>query len=220
MKLFLRIVFWLFSLQMWGQQSQWINADRPDQSEGIQALLHKKWQIEGGVSLLKNNVSVNSMLRYGAFKKGEIRLETNVFQNVVSDATLSVRYHIFNGKNELPSVALFGYASYSSENESVSPDVLIAFENELSEKWALVYNVGAFEKFQKLLITTELNYSFSERATLFAEYYGYFSKEKPEHNFDGGIMYFFKSNFQIDTSVTYSLSEKNIMFTLGMAYRF
>ncbi len=55
-------------------QEQWINTDRPDQTDGTYTIPTNTFQIENGVTLSKETIMNNFMLRYGAGKSTELRL--------------------------------------------------------------------------------------------------------------------------------------------------
>jgi hypothetical protein len=55
------------------QNSEPINTDRPDQSDGTYVLPKNNFQIEEGILFAKNNFQNNLMLRYGVTKSTEVR---------------------------------------------------------------------------------------------------------------------------------------------------
>lgn len=216
------------SLSVFSQNDDYINTDRPDQSEGTYTLLRGVFQLENGFTFYRNGFSDNLMARYGLLKGTEIRLESNFEkmknQNfLVNDLIFSIKKKVFDENGFFPSFTLVGYSSYEFADNQVDTDICLAFENTLSEKFVLTYNIGSDNFFKRLLTTFQLGYSPNDKTYLFGEYYGYFAPHiKPSHNFDTGILYCMTKNFQVDSAIGFSLSEiKSTFFvTFGLSYRF
>ena len=58
-------------------QVESINTDRPDQSDGIYTIPKNTFQLENGITITKQTVINNLMLRYGLTPSTEIRLLLN-----------------------------------------------------------------------------------------------------------------------------------------------
>lgn len=221
--------FLLFSVIFIGgiaQAQDLISTDRPDQSEGVFVLPRKQLQLETGITFSKNNLANNTMLRYGITKTTELRLESDVetWDTFTANAiTLSAKQKIYESDNFLPSITGVGYLSYTPDvNNPFSVDAVLAFENVISSKFSIEWNIGSQNGFQKLVWTTNAGYSPNERLTLFAEYYGYFGNSLPDHNVDFGVMYIINPNFQIDFAVGQSIftTAGEPFATAGISYRF
>lgn len=212
----------------YAQQEDFINADRPDQSEGVYVLPKSKFQLEDGF-LFSNGIIGNSlMFRYGAFKNLEFRLESD-FQLKdrrnfeFNDLVLSTKYSITKGSGWIPAITVVGYLTYNIMPESYfSPDVTLAFEYSLSDNLAFDWNVGINDQFSNWVFTAELNYNPIDKLGVFLEYYGNFADRiLPNHSVDAGLMYAINPNFQIDLATGRTLfGEANYFVVMGFAYRF
>lgn len=219
----------LFSVILIGgmvQAQDLISTDRPDQSEGVYVLPRRQLQLETGITFSKNSLTNSTMLRYGISKSTELRLENDLqtLGKFSTDAiVLSAKQKIFESDNYLPSITGIGYLSYTPDvNNPFSVDAVLAFENVISSKFSIEWNIGSQNGFQKLVWTTNAGYSPNERLTLFAEYYGYFGNSLPDHNVDFGVMYIINPNFQIDFAVGQSIftSDGEPFAIAGVSYRF
>ena len=110
----LRGLFLLIGLNVFGQELELINTDRPDQSEGTYVLPERVFQIEGGLTYSKGNLAPNVMLRYGLLKTEKFTL-------------IGV-----------------GYFAYDNmEGDRYNGDILLAADYDFSERWSLVGNVSS-----------------------------------------------------------------------------
>lgn len=225
MRYLVSIVFLLVGIICDAQEMDYINSDRPDYSEGVYIMPKNKWQIENGFTFYKNQVADNLMIRYSILDGTELRFQTD-FSKIkneklsVDDVIFSFKQRLVEEKNGLPAITLVGYLGYKND-EKWGTDVYLAFENTLSERFTLDYNIGSSDYFKTLDITTELIYSPTEKTNFFIEYMGNFSNAKLSHNVDMGVMYIIKPNFQVDIAMGRNIITKNSFFTtLGASYRF
>lgn len=225
-KLFFLI--FLINFSLYAQEEEYLNSDRPDQSEGVYILPKGKLQLEDGFVFSQGVVANNLMFRYGLAKKLEIRLETDFQLNNSTNfefntTTLSSKYNLTQGGGWLPSITAVGYLTYNIMPESsFSPDFALAFEYELSEKLAFDWNVGINSQFQNWLLTAELNYNPIPKLGFFAEYYANFAGSvAPNHNVDMGVMYALSPHFQLDMAGGRTLfsSEVNYFGVIGFSYK-
>lgn len=219
----------LFSIIFIGgtiQAQDFISTDRPDQSEGVFVLPRKQLQLETGITFSKNSLTNSTMLRYGIGKNTELRLE-NGLQTLGKFSTdaivLSAKQKIFESDNHLPSITGIGYLSYTPNAEHpFSTDAVLAFQQEISPKFSMDWNIGIKERFQSFIWTTILNYSPKDELNFFAEYFADFGNNAPHHSIDLGIMYIINPNFQIDFAVGQSIfaTDGEPFATAGVSYRF
>jgi hypothetical protein len=229
-----------------------INADRPDQTESPHLVSRGKLQIESGIMVNpfdssggKTPVIGMVVLRYGLTKKLELRLMAEDGRDrdrFIEETTQGVFPLGIGGKALLlerergivPQMALLAwlklpFTSRTSEQRAYwSPQVLLAFENRLSDALELEYNIGAkqeaYGKAWQEMGSLSLHIELSKKLKLFGEYFGHYqSGEDPVHNVDGGIMYVLSPTFQLDLSAGRSLSapaeKKNSFGSLGFSVR-
>jgi hypothetical protein len=209
-----------------------INTDRPDQSDGVYCLPKNSIQIENGLQVAQHSYNNDFMLRYGVTHTTELRLIADAGKewdaHGLKPISISVKQHLWDQKKGLPAVTAVGYltveslASKNFKGKGTSVVFLLAFESELSPSWFLGYNIGTTHDADELDISTSLSYSLSESVIVFAEYFGVFSPEKPEHGIDGGLLWAITPRFQIDIACGKQLSQPHDSFftTVGAAIVF
>lgn len=224
--IYILFAFILYSMG-YAQGGDYINTDRPDQSEGVYTLAQKMFQIENGVTFSEGSFANDLMLRYGLFQTTEIRLSSDFEKNKrerfqISNIGFSFKQRVVNQKDILPAITLVGYLNYENPIKRWSTDFYVAFENELSDKFLICYNVGTSNFLTEMNVTMQFGYSITNQIYTFLEYYATFSNQLPLHNFDGGILYCITPDFQVDACVGYAVFRKdNDWFTaMGFSYRF
>lgn len=217
----------LITSTLYSQQFDDVNTDRPDQSEGVYTLPKNKFQLEDGFTFSDENISNNLMLRYGFFNGTEIRLSSDIEKNKseniqVDNLVLSFKQRILQERESLPAITLVGYLAYKNPLKQWQTDIYLAFENNISEKFVLCYNVGTSNFFKELNVTTQFGYSINKDLYTFLEYFAVFGNQFPVHNFDTGLLYCITSDFQIDVSFGRSIFNENSNWfvSTGFAYRF
>lgn len=232
MKNILIILFILFCGNITAQNTQPINTDRPDQSDGTYVLPKNNLQIENGFTISNKTFVNNLMLRYGITKSTEIRLLADVGKfeddNALAPITISAKQRIIQNKGIVPAITLVGYLRYEKiasklfQNNTLSYNFLLAFENDITDKFSIGYNIGTSKGLKNISFTTSVGYSFTNKITGFLEYFSnYIKDENPSHNIDGGILYLINNRLQFDAALGISLTEKNSCYlTTGFSYRF
>ena len=254
--LILFIVCILFTKQSLSQQvadttkaeESEMNVDLPEQTEGTELVDRGRWQL--GTGLLYNRYQQNpssvigrALLRYGLLKRLELRLlvedgkerDTYIEETVQSIYPLaaSAKISLLKDVKGLPDVTLIAYlklpfTSHSSEQKAYwSPTFVAAFENKFSDKWKIVYNVGAkqnaYDTEWQALGNLALHYKLTQKLELAAEYYAaYQPGENPSHNVGGNISYQAGKNVvvYINGGSTIFYEEQNHFFETGFAFRF
>ena len=213
-------------------QSVSINTDRPDQSDGTYTLTKNAFQIENGITLAKETFVNNLMLRYGATNSTEIRLlidagkENGLFG--LKPLTISAKQRILEQKKWIPSMTLVGYATFGKlasndfQENKISTELKLAFENELTDKFAVGYNIGQSESFENLTLSLGFYYTPIDKISTFVEYFSTVSHFTQEHNFDTGILYLLSPVLQIDFAIGHSIFavDKRFFTTFGISYLF
>ncbi|MDR2206492.1 MAG: transporter [Flavobacteriaceae bacterium] len=226
----IKILFLLFVSGFVFSQTP-INTDRPDQSDGVYVLPKNKMQIENGFTFAEKTALNNFMFRYGLSGSTEIRALLDFgMQNSekgLLPATFSIKQRIVSQKGIFPAITFSGYvssgylASKAFHNHEFTFSFITAFENKITDSFAVSYNIGTSSFHKDILFTACFNYAFSEKLTGFAEYFSNFEKTlKPNHNTDFGLLYLMNSNFQIDLATGISIAEQpNLFVTTGISFR-
>ena len=209
-----------------------ISTDRPDQSDGVSTVPIGKFQIEEGVTLAKNTAINNLMMRYGITHSTEIRLLLDTgkeFENYgVQPITLSIKQRIIEQHRFIPAISFVGYLSYGQiatkdfQNKEWPFQVKLAFENELTDRFFLGYNIGASDKFKNLDLSAGVGYTITNKISSFIEYFSTISKIGNEHNADLGVMYLITPRFQVDLAFGRSIfaEDPRFIITFGTSYLF
>lgn len=213
-------------------QTENINTDRPDQSDGVYTIPKNKFQLEEGVFVAKEAVLNDFMLRYGVTKSTELRLLLDAGKEGgargMKPVTLSAKQRITEQHKIIPAITFAGYVSFGqlaskdfSENQ-LPFEMKLAFENELTDKFSLAWNVGASNEFKALDLTLNFSYAPTDKISTFIEYFSTIQKPVTEHNIDAGILYLLNPRLQIDLACGGSIAGPGTPFftTFGISYIF
>lgn len=213
-------------------QVESINTDRPDQSDGVYTIPKNTFQLENGITIAKQTVINNLMLRYGLTPSTEIRLLLDVgkeFENKgLLPISLSFKQRIIEQKEIIPAMTLVGYVAFEQlaskdfKGNKLPFEIKMAFENEINDKFSIGYNLGTSNQFKNLNLSAALGYNITDKISTFVEYFSTLSKNGNEHNIDTGIMYVINPKLQIDIAYAqpiYGLENKPFG-TIGIAYSF
>ena len=213
-------------------QVESINTDRPDQSDGIYTIPKNTFQLENGITIAKQTVINNLMLRYGLTPSTEIRLLLNVgkeFKNKgLLPISLSFKQRIIEQKKIIPAMTLVGYIAFEQlankdfKGNKLPFEIKMAFENEINNKFSIGYNLGISNQLKNLNLSVAIGYNITDKISTFIEYFSTLSKNGNEHNIDAGIMYVINPKLQVD--IAYALPvyglENKPFGTIGIAYFF
>ena len=212
----------LISSVSYSQEKEFIEADRPDQTEGVNFLSKNGIQVENGLNITQTTIENELALRYGLWEGTELRASLLSARHFSEMFTLSVKHSLLKGNQWLPSIAVYGYAKHSPEDKWFT-DALIAFSNEISPQINLDYHVGTVSGFEGLNSFFLLGYEPSERWSFFIEYGVYYSRSAaPEHNVDLGFSYDITRDFQVDFILgdrDFYFGIKSLFFGAGLSYR-
>lgn len=213
-------------------QVESINTDRPDQSDGVYTIPKNIFQLENGITIAKQTVINNLMLRYGLTPSTEIRLLLDVgkeFENKgLLPISLSFKQRIIEQKEIIPAMTLVGYVAFEQlaskdfKGNKLPFEIKMAFENEINDKFSIGYNLGTSNQFKNLNLSAALGYNITDKISTFVEYFSTLSKNGNEDNIDTGIMYVINPKLQIDIAYAqpiYGLENKPFG-TIGIAYSF
>lgn len=237
--IFFTLAFFCIS-ETFSQDSEAINTDRPDQSDGSYIVSKETVQVETGILYGKDEAGYifhNTMVRYGVNNKLEARLlvdygktDSNIILNPVG---LSIKHQLFEQKKILPAITFvaYGYLPFTA-TQTVKPDklpfnFLVAFQNNITKKLGIGYNIGfgsdGNAPAKNWTGTLAFGYEIMRKGSLFTEYYAQYQKgNTPNHNFDMGILYPITNNLQWDVALGTSLfgQTANRFITTGISFRF
>lgn len=213
-------------------QTERINTDRPDQTDGTYTIPTKTFQIENGVLFSDNTIINNFMLRYGVGKSSEVRLGIDAGKESslrgLKPVAFSVKQRFVEQKGAMPSIAFVGeiligpFASKPFQTRALPFALKIALDKDLSSKFSLGSNVGTSDQFKELDLTFEGAYSLADNASVYLEYFSDFHRATSDHYMDAGILYGISRRLQIDFAGGISLSNSGTPFfvTAGISYLF
>ena len=228
------LIFFLFFLSNINciAQETTINTDRPDQSDGVSVVPVGKFQIEEGITLAKETTLSDLALRYGITRSTEVRLIFEVGKELIKEGlkpvTLGMKQKIIEQYGIFPSITFVGYLSYDQlatkdfQDDEWSFQTKLAFENELSDRFSLGYNVGTANKFENLDLSLNLGCAATPKVTAFIEYFSTIDRINSEHNVDMGVLYLITPLFQADVALGHSIFANDDRFftSFGLSYLF
>jgi hypothetical protein len=213
-------------------QGNSIITDRPDQTESPSIVLAKSIQIENGYSVEKvneneiNTIFHTSLWRYGINDNFELRLitelrkEKNLRNTTIglSPIKLGFKSKLTEEKGVWPAISFIGHLSlpYLSnevfESPYFGPSFRFTFQNTLSDKIGLGYNLGAewdgVSAEPVFIYTISSSFSISEKVGCFFELYGYLPQDNiKDHRADMGLTYYIRPNFMVDISGGIGISD-------------
>lgn len=224
-----------------------LSADRPGAATGTSTVGKFKLLWETGFCFERDkyedadskNFTINtSLLRFGLSDNAEIRLQIDEQlakegeEKVSGICPLIVgsKLKLFEGHKAIPAVSVLcnlvlptGKSEFKSDY--VAPQVYLLFDNELSDKFSLGYNVGGEWDGETANATTfaaiSLGYSVNDNIGVFIENYDYFhSEHKPVWMTEFGVSWKVAQRVQLDLEGDLNLKSpgKNFAVGLGVAW--
>ncbi len=228
--------------------AQTIITDRPDQTESSTTIPFKSFQIESGFLLgyweFNNEnerlaLGPSTLFRYGLAKWIELRPVSEYANLKVTSGNTSTSYpgfldlqigakvQIFKKENVNTEIAFISHLvapSGSSELSTGKVGVIniLAFSHSLSKQVGLGYNIGydyLGEGTNLLTYSLVFGFSLTEKLGAFVEPYGeWFNFEDFIANFNAGLTYLIKYNFQLDFSFGTGLNHKMNFLSVGLSW--
>jgi hypothetical protein len=221
---FILFIGMLPCLHLLAQEDDFINTDRPDQSDGTYVLEKKHLQVETGLQYARldeftRGFDNTTLLRYGICKGFEARLlnQYSVVRNNGSVSglqplTLSFKKTLWKQDHVLPEVTLVSYfrlpvtLSKDFPGNHFGYSLIVATNNDLDHGLELSSNFGISQDQESTDIsypaTLELNYSFTKKLSAFLEYFGSYAVHTDASNgLDVGIVYAVKKNYAVDLAI-------------------
>lgn len=234
-------------------QVEKIDTDRPDQTESV-FTVPAGW-IQGELGFAKERYRSSPQViniwtlptlltRFGLSKRWELRMineyekwgnSRRLFKDTFNFLPLQLGFkvNLVHAKGIIPEISLIAHTGFNriaSEfargGSFFSPNFSFAFQNSITEDFAIGYNFGA--DWENTYDPPTWFYTFSPGFNLgenwyaYIEAFGFLRKYYPEHSLDGGIAYYINDNMKVDASAGFGISPhalKNYV-ALGFSFRF
>lgn len=221
-----------------------LTVDRPGIADMPFTVAPRTFQLETGFEYYsKTNGSVMflpvTMLRTGLSKAAELRVSVrNIHERRsgtdirgISPLTIGIKTHIIEQRGWIPETDILADVIFKMGNSALQPDytghdILLLFQNDISNKVAINYNTGfiwdGFTNQEMFTASFCVNYLPGERLGLFAEYFDYIRKTgTKEHGIDGGLTWLLTPMIQADLSAGVSLvaGKVNHFVACGLSFR-
>lgn len=225
-----------------------IETDRPTESQNTKVVSKGTFQSELGFRVEGKNDQDHSyqhpeaVFRYGLFNGFELRLRTaietqhfrseNISNHGLKPVEVGLKAKLLQTTDTTFSTSLYGnigfprLASKDHQHDKTFYRIRLLFENKLSDKIKLNYNLGrdwdSEEKQQNWIYTISPQFELSDKWQAFLEGYGYFQKNsRPEHYIDGGFAYLISNNVQLDINAGKGISSKadDYFITTGISFK-
>jgi hypothetical protein len=232
MKSKLLLFFVFINFICFSQETEPIQADRPDQTETPSLVPKGMFQAEIGFTFQKNNSSSKtyslptSLWKYGVNENFELRLITEFVSENINDETISginpiligCKIKVSEEKGICPKTSFIGHilipnaASSDFKSDYYAPEFRFVMQHTLSEKVSFSYNLGAewdgFSPQPTFIYTIASGYSITDRLGSYIEIFGFApQKDVANHSFDGGFTYLINNNFMLDLSSGFGLTK-------------
>lgn len=250
--MYLKRIFWItffvgVSTQVIFAQDKMneLTVDRPGIAEAPFTVTPGMYQLETGFDYYnKTNGEIYflpvSLFRTGLSKAAELRVTIkNVHDKTlnsplrgIAPLTIGIKTHIIEQRGWIPETdiladVIFPLGSSELHPEDLGHDILLLFQNDISEKFAVNYNVGLIwdGNTNKNQFTASVCFNFlpSEKYGLFLEYFDYIKRSgTEEHGIDGGATLLISPHIQADLSAGISVAdgEFNHFVSTGLSFRF
>lgn len=253
LKYIIIIIFLIFTSKLIAQTNEeiTISPDRPGVGTPPSLIPKKHFQIETG--FLYEQVSTDgittkiysfnqSLFRYGLFSFAELRVSGDYTKTKVKlpindsivigfgPLNLGTKISIYQGQKIIPKIALMvnltlpntGKEQYRTAN--LAPSAYLLFQNSLSDKLSLGYNIGLEWDGESDKPTTfyaiTLGYGFTDKLSAYIENYGYLSSDANVFYFDGGFAYLLTNKLQLDmyAGINSKGIDKDLQFNIGLSW--
>jgi Putative MetA-pathway of phenol degradation len=234
-------------------QVEKIDTDRPDQTESVLTVPAGWLQCELGFAKERFRTSPHLiniwtlptlLTRYGLSERWELRMineyekwgnSRRLFKDTFNFLPLQLGFkvNLLHAKGIIPEISLLAHTGFNriaSEfgrgGSFFSPSFSFAFQNPITENFAIGYNFGAewdntYDS-PTWLYTLSPGFNLGEKWYAYIEAFGFFRKnEPPEHLLDGGVSYCINSNMKVDASAGFGISPaapKNYL-AIGFSFR-
>jgi hypothetical protein len=244
----LLIAFALQLLALRAQNSEKIESDRPSKSQNPNVVPARYFQAEIGYENEKTSddereiLHPEAVLKYGLFNRIEMRVtiplasqvneHEHISESGLQPVHLGFKTLLTKGHNALPQTALtteVGIPHWSSNHfkaDKYSPLIRLSMQNEITEKFSLVYNVGAEwegdSEGATWLYTFSPQLQLGDKWEVFVETFANLHHlAKPEHSVDAGFGYYLANDVKWDVSAGIGLSSaaSKHFYATGLSFR-
>jgi Putative MetA-pathway of phenol degradation len=237
------IIFVVLLLINFSIKAQTIVTDRPDQTESSSTVPKGSFQIETGVLFgysknkgisTRQTLVPSTLFRYGITKGIEIRF-VNQFESVknrttskkvngVSDLEIGTKIQLLKNEKLNTEIAFLSHLILPTGSKALTNDKFgsinkLSISHTLNENFGVGYNVG-YDYFGtgKGNFTYSLVFGFglTDNLGFYVEPYGSVIEfNNHEANFDAGLTYLIKDNFQLDASFGTGINHTMNYFSFG-----
>lgn len=239
------ILMLLTTVSATAQDTAKLTTDRPDQTDGTSLLNKKEIQFETEVyynTFMEGRAAIisSSLLRYGLHKNIELRLlvEDGRERDKFIDETvqglaplaLSAKIAILKDHPVLPDIVFITYIKMPLTRRTLedvywSPLFILSFEKEAG-KFTFGTNAGirqeAFGKGWLWQASADVKYGLTKHIELYTEYFAQYQKQEiPNHNIDGGLLYYINNNWMVHAAYgsTIFVKQFNHFVNTGFSFR-
>ncbi len=244
-QVFFVVTFILFCLSLAAQDKlNELTVDRPGIAEAPFTVSPGTFQFETGFDYYKRTTGEIYFLPVTLFRTGlsnntELRISGKNIQDKTtsqklkgfSPLTVGIKTHIIEQRGWIPETDILVDLIIPLGNTDLQPDnlghdVLLLFQNDLSPKTAINYNIGViwdgFSTEELFTASFCFNYLPTDNVGLFIEYYDFLRRQgAKEHGLDGGFTFLLHPMVQADFSagVSWISGNTNHFISTGISVR-
>ena len=225
-----------------------METDRPTEGQSAEVVNKGTLQVETGFRKIQENKDdyilyhPEALLRFGLINRLELRLAINAattqlfseskFDDGLQPIEVGIKASLFQTKDSSFITSLYahmGIAQWASDEHKPDKNfyrLRLLFQNKLTEKIKLSYNIGRdwknTEQEQVWVYTISPQFELSDKWEVFLEEFAGFEKgHQPEHYIDGGLAYHVTKNLMLDINAGKGISHKSsdYFFTGGVSFR-
>lgn len=221
-----------------------LTVDRPGIAEAPFTVAPRTFQLETGFDYYKRTSGEIYFLPVSLFRTGlsentELRISIkNIVDNTTtqklkgfSPLTVGIKTHIIEQRSWIPETDILVDLIIPLGSSDLQPaylghDILLLFQNDLSAKTAINYNIGliwdGFSDDELFTASFCFNYLPSNKVGLFIEYFDFLRyKGTKEHGIDGGFTFLLHRMIQADFSagISWVSGDANHFISSGISFR-
>ena len=246
-KLFYILSVLLISTASFGQMTDKIETDRPDQTESPFVVPENYLQGEFGFNVINFEGNVRqfliptALLKYGVNRRMELRLVASPYTESIEPVVdqkrrlklepveLGLKVRLFEEKGFRPKTSIIAHAglpflaSREFRGSAFTYTTRLTMQHTLSEVVSLGYNVGVerdIEETTSGFYTIAPGFNISERWYSYIEAFGSFAGDDDEHNLDCGIAFNPSPNTKIDLSAGFGLGSSPLKNYVAVGFSF
>ncbi len=221
-----------------------LTVDRPGIAEAPFTVSPGTYQLETGFDYYnRTNGEIYflpvSLFRTGLSKQAELRITVkNILDKTtsaklkgISPLSVGIKTHIIEQRGWVPETDVLVDVIVPLGNSDLQPnqighDILLLFQNNLSSKTAINYNIGliwdGFSDQELFTASFCFNYLPTKKMGFFIEYYDFLRRKGiKEHGIDGGLTFLLHPQIQADLSagISWITGNTNHFVSSGVSFR-